>query len=133
MVYPMAAMVFLTFFVGAYVLKLRFASVKSGKVRARYFKLMEGQEVPDIIIQSTRNFNNMFEVPVLFYVACLAYMTLNLVSELSIIFAWSFVSFRVIHAYIHLTYNHVLHRLIAFWFGIMAVMALWVNIIIQTL
>lgn len=133
MIYPMAAMVFLTFFVGAYVLKVRFASVKSGQVRARYFKLMQGQEVPEKITQTTRGFNNMFEVPMLFYVACLAHMTLNLVSEFSIILAWSFVAFRVTHAYIHLTYNHVLHRLIAFWLGVMAIMALWINMVIQTL
>tara|TARA_B110000881_G_C18353816_1_gene402844 strand:- start:135 stop:536 length:402 start_codon:yes stop_codon:yes gene_type:complete len=130
MLYPMAFMVLLTFIVAGIAIKHRFASVKNGTVSARFYKLMEGENVPEIITKSTRCFNNMFEVPVLFYVVCTLYISLNIDSSLAIVLAWSFVILRYLHAFIHLSYNYVLHRMLAFWFGLLAILGLWINIIL---
>ena len=54
MLYPMACMVLLTFIVACIAIKHRFASVKSGTVSAKFYKLMEGEAVPEIITKSTR-------------------------------------------------------------------------------
>ena len=70
MIYPLFMMVLLTFIVGLIAMKCRIASLKSGDVSLKYFKLMEGQEVPEIITKTSRCFNNMFEVPLLFYAGC---------------------------------------------------------------
>jgi len=94
--------------------------------------LMQGQEVPDIITKSTRNFNNQFEIPVLFYVVCTLYISLNIESLLAIVLAWGFVVLRFIHAYIHLTYNHILHRMSVFWLAFLSVMAMWINLLVLT-
>ncbi|MGB1199074.1 MAG: MAPEG family protein [Thalassotalea sp.] len=131
MLYPMAAMVLLIVLVGAVTVKARFASVKRGEVRAKYFRLMGGQEVPEFITKSTRNFNNQFELPVLFYVACTLYISLGIDSDIAAVFAWVFVASRYVHSYVHLTYNHVLHRMLSFWVGFMCVIGLWVNLLIQ--
>lgn len=133
MLYPMLFMIILTFIVGLIAVKARFASVKSGAVDSKYFKLMQGNDVPEMVIKSTRSFNNMFEVPVLFYTACTLYVALGIHSTGGIILAWLFVVFRYIHAYIHLTYNHVLHRMWAFWAALICVLALWVNLVIQNM
>ncbi|MCF2950015.1 MAPEG family protein [Paraglaciecola aquimarina] len=130
MLYPMSFMVLLTFIVGFIAVRTRFASVKQGHVKARYFKLMQGQDIPENLLQSTRSFNNQFEVPVLFYVVCTLYISLNIESDFALVSAWLFVAFRAVHAYVHLTYNHVLHRMIVFWLGIMCVLALWVNLLL---
>jgi hypothetical protein len=123
-------MVLLTFIVGTITIRARFASVKRGDVKARYYKLMAGQNVPDKIIQTTRNFNNQFEVPLLFYVVGTLYIAMGIESTFALYCAWLFVVFRVIHAYIHLSYNYVLHRLLAFWIALCCVLALWVNLVI---
>ena len=47
MFYPMFLMVLLTSAVGLITMKNRIASVKSGAVSPKYFKLMNGQEVPE--------------------------------------------------------------------------------------
>ena len=62
MLYPMFAMVILTFIIGVITLKTRFASVKNGDVKAGYYRLMDGQDVPNYVTQTTRAFNNQFEV-----------------------------------------------------------------------
>lgn len=71
MFHPMIFMVLLTLIVGLITMKYRIANVKSGAVSLKYFKLMKGEEVPEIITKTTRCFNNMFEVPVLFYAGCI--------------------------------------------------------------
>ncbi|WP_019531577.1 MAPEG family protein [Dasania marina] len=130
MLYPMFAMVVLTFIIGFVALKTRFASVKNGEVKASYYRLMAGQEVPNTVTQSTRAFNNQFEVPVLFYVVCTLYISMGIENPYAIYTAWAFVVFRCIHAVIHLTYNHVLHRLSAYWLAILCVLALWLLLIV---
>ena len=126
----MALMVLLTLIVGAVAVKSRFASVKQGQVKPKYFKLMSGQQVPEIITKTTRNFNNQFEVPVLFYVVCTLYISLDVNSLFAVILAWLFVAFRYLHSYIHLTYNHLLHRTAVFWLAFFCVIALWVNLLV---
>jgi len=129
MFYPMFLMVLLTFIIGLITMKMRIANVKSGDVSPQYFKLMEGQEVPEIITKTTRSFNNQFEVPVLFYAGCIIYISLGVESLIGLALAWSFVLLRCIHAYIHLTYNHLIHRMLTFWFAFLSAVGLWLNLL----
>lgn len=130
MIYAMALMVLLTFIVGVITIRARFASVKSGAVKARFYQLMQGQEVPEFITKTGRNFNNQFEVPLLFYVVCCLYISLGLESSFAVIVAWLFVIFRIVHTYIHLTYNHIMHRLLTFIAGFLCILVLWANLVI---
>jgi len=131
MTYPMFMMVLLTFVVGGIAVSKRFASVKNGVVKASYYKLMQGQEAPESVIKSTRCFNNLFELPVLFYVVCTLYIALGIHSTVALFLAWLFVVFRYAQTYIHLSYNHILHRMCAFWGGFLVIMALWLNLLLR--
>lgn len=124
-------MVVLTFIVGCIAVKVRFSSVKRGDVNVKYYRLMDGAEVPDIITKTTRNFNNQFEIPVLFYIVSTLYVSFGIDSDFAAFFAWLFVGFRFVHSYIHLTYNHVLHRMLTFWFSFLCVIILWGNLVVQ--
>jgi hypothetical protein len=131
LLYPMAMMVLLTFIVGLVTARTRFASVRRGEVKLRYFKLMQGQEVPERVTVTSRSFNNMFEVPVLFYVACILFITLDVPGSSGPLLAWLFVGLRYVHAVIHLTYNGFLHRMLSFWASFVCALLLWVNLILQ--
>lgn len=133
LVYPMFAMVVLTVVVGVIALIARIQSVKAGSVKVRSFKLMDADDFPKAVVQTTRNFNNQFEIPVLLYVACVSYLALELQSPFAVFLAWTFVALRAAHTYIHITYNHLLHRMIVFWLAIFVVLALWINLIVQML
>jgi len=132
MLYPMAMMVLLTFIVGLVAAGPRFAGVRSGQLRLKYFKLMQGQEVPDRVTVTTRSFNNMFEVPILFYAACTLYISLGVGGLIGPVLAWSFVGLRTAHASIHLTYNGFLHRMLAFWLSFLCAVLLWINLVMQS-
>lgn len=131
MLHPMALMVLLTFLVGLVAARARFAGVRSGDVRIKYFKLMQGQEVPERVTVTTRCFNNMFEVPVLFYVACTLCISLGVGGLPGLVLAWLFVALRYLQALIHLTSNHFLHRMVAFWTAFLCVVLLWLNLVLQ--
>ena len=126
MLYPMAMMVLLILLVGITAIRTRVASVKSGAVSVKDFQLTKKEDLPDRVIQTTRCFNNLFEIPVIFYVACTLYISLQIESTTSITLAWLFVVFRYTHAYIMLSSNNVIHRMWAFWLAFMCVLGLWV-------
>lgn len=128
MVYAMFIISTLTIIVGLIAVKARIASVKKGQISASYFELMQGQNVPVNVTKTTRCFNNLFEIPVLFYIVCTLYIALGIESYVAIVIAWLFVIFRCAQAYIHITYNHVPHRMLAFGASVLCVFLLWVNL-----
>ncbi|MBL4830931.1 MAG: MAPEG family protein [Aliivibrio sp.] len=131
LLYPMFLMVLLTLVVGIITVKARIKSVKNGEISAKYFRLMDGQALPELVTKTTRNFNNQFEIPTLFYVVCTLYISFGLESLLAVVFAWLFVALRIAHSYIHITYNHVLHRMLTFFGAFFCVIALWVNLLVM--
>lgn len=130
LIYPMAALVFLTFSMMYFLLILRVKAVRSKKVSPRYFKLNKGDDIPDNMLAVSQNYSNLFELPALFYVACVVAIILNQSAEYFVVHAWFFVLFRYIHSYIHVTYNHILHRLAAFAISGFILLSMWIKIIL---
>ncbi len=131
MIYPMFAIVLLTFIIALVAIKNRVSHVKSGRVKIKYFRLMAGAEVPEIITRTTRCFNNMFEIPVLFYTGGVLYISLGIEGLLGLALAWMFVVCRYLQAFIHLSSNNVLHRMVFFWGAFISVMGLWVHLLLS--
>lgn len=129
MVYAMFALTLLTVAVGLIAVRVRTASVKSGEMDVGYFRLMQGDGVPELVTKTTRCFNNLFEVPVLFYVVCTLHVLLEVTNILGILVAWLFVLSRCALAYVHITYNNVKHRMLTFGMSVICVLLLWVNLL----
>ena len=130
MLYAMFAMVLLTFAVAFRLLFLRIKALKSSQVRISQFRLNTG-EMPADITQATRNYSNLFEVPVLFYVAGTIAIAMDVESPTMVSFAWGFVLARLVHSWIHLTYNNVAHRLWAFLAGNVCILVIWGLLLIK--
>ena len=130
MLIAMFMMVLLTFIVGIITVTVRIKNVKKGKMSRKYFRLMQGDDLPDLVTKTTRNFNNQFELPVLFYVVCTLFISLNIQSEFALYTAIVFVISRYLHAVIHISYNNVMHRMISFFIGFICILAMWVNLLI---
>jgi hypothetical protein len=69
---------------------------------------------------------NLLELPMLFYVVCVILFVSERASRLAVFVAWAYVFLRVVHSLIHLSYNHVLHRLAAFTLSNVALVSLWI-------
>lgn len=124
--YPVFALAAWTGLVLLLIPFVRIRAVRRREVRGSDFRLGESAAVPDAVRIPNRNFMNLLEVPVLFYVVCLLIYVAVLSSPGAIWLAWTYVGLRVVHSVVHLTYNHVIHRLVLFAVsnGVLAV--LWV-------
>ncbi|MFC5569423.1 MAPEG family protein [Lysobacter yangpyeongensis] len=71
------------------------------------------------------NFRNLFELPVLFYLALVVAHQAGLVSPVVVALAWIFVALRVAHSWIQCTYNKVMHRFYVYVTGGMVLWVLW--------
>ena len=129
MLYPMFMLVMLTYVIMLITVRVRLGSVRSGTVPVNYYALMSGHEVPEMVAKTSRQFSNLFEVPVLFYTAGLLYLVLGLTDSFPVNCAWAYVAARTVHSCIHLGYNNVLHRLIVFGVSNLCVLAMWISIV----
>ena len=85
---------------------------------------------PDYVRVVSNNIHNQFQVPVLFYVLCILFYSIDAVSAMVLYLAWAFVISRAIHAYIHMSSNFVPARFAMFTIGfiIMIVMVVFAAI-----
>lgn len=126
LIYPMAALVLLTIIVLYRMVRGRVAAVRSGDVDARYYKTHQGDNTePRQAAQNARHFTNLFENPVLFYIACVVAMVSGLGGTPMLVLAWLFVATRVVHAVIHLTSNRIPQRMAAYGFSWIVLAAMW--------
>ena len=71
------------------------------------------------------NFRNLFELPVLFYVALVVAALTGQVTLVTLALAWAFVGMRVLHSAIHCSYNRVWHRFYVYLAGGLVLWTLW--------
>lgn len=124
MLYAMFALVLLSLGVAFRMLFLRIKAIKTGQVRISQFRLNTG-EMPADIAQAAKNYSNLFEIPVLFYIAGTIAIAMDVESTAMVVFAWFFVVSRLIHSWVHLTYNNVIHRMWAFMAGNVCLVIIW--------
>lgn len=133
MIYPIFFVSMLTVFIGFIAVKVRIQSVRKGLVNTGYFKLMQGENLPESMIKTGRCYNNMFEIPCLFYAVCTLYIVLDVENLAGLWFAWAFVIFRFLQASVHLTTNKVKYRMYLYGGGVFCIVLLWVNLLIEHL
>jgi hypothetical protein len=72
------------------------------------------------------NFRNLFEVPVLFYVLCIALVLTGATTPGFVMAAWAYVALRALHSLIHVTYNRVVHRFLVYVASTLLLFGMWV-------
>jgi len=128
---PMVGMIFLTFGVMLWMLKLRYRAVLKDGLDPRYFRLYKDAELPDYLVKITQHFHNLLEVPPLFYTAIILLTALNITDTFYVLLAWAFLLSRIAHSYIHTTSNKVMWRKNAFIVSILILMILWIRVGIE--
>lgn len=71
------------------------------------------------------NFRNLFELPVLFYLALVVAAVSGLANDATLALAWLFVLLRIAHSVIHCSYNKVMHRFQVYVAGGVVLWVLW--------
>jgi hypothetical protein len=124
---PMLVLVALTFVAFVKMAGARGAAVKAGH-DPNYYRAHLGDPEPEGARAAVRHWDNLFELPTLFYAACITAFALQAVTGWTLIFAWGWVVARLIQSAVHMTYNNPSHRGMAFVLGVVLLLALWVNV-----
>jgi hypothetical protein len=121
---PLFVEVTLTFVLGFWFAGMRFSAVRAGQVRREEVALRE-PNWPPRVLQVGNAYHNQLELPLLFYVlTILAWITRH-ADLLFVLLAWVFVVLRVLHAYVHVTSNHLRQRATLFVSGAIVLAVMW--------
>ena len=129
LVYPMFAMVLLTFGALLMLLRARVQVVQSGSIDPKYFETYQGGSEPEASAKVARHFSNLLEAPTLFYAACLAAMLVGPPTALVVGLAWAYVAVRAVHTWIHTGSNTVPYRLGAYLASWLVLVLLWGSVV----
>lgn len=123
--FPALAMVALTIVVWFRMYTSRVAAMRRERIHPQAVATSAQMAARITDSRASDNFRNLFELPVLFYVALLVLASIDQVSPVTLLLAWLFVALRVLHSAIHCTYNRVVHRFYAYLAGGMVLWVLW--------
>jgi len=123
--YPMLAMVALTAIVAVTMYRRRVAEMRTRRVHPQKLALSAQMASALEDTRAADNFRNLFEAPVLFYVAMLTVYVTQITSPLYVGLAWIYVATRIAHSTIQCTYNRVMHRFLTFASGLLVLFAIF--------
>jgi hypothetical protein len=103
----------------------RVAAARRGEVRLKDVAL-DASKWPDHLRKRANNYQNQFELPVLFYALIAFLLATRLVDAVQVILAWMFLITRLVHTYIHIGRNVVIDRFYAFVASVITLLAMWV-------
>ena len=129
--YPLFAMFLLTCLVAATMLSRRIAYYKANRVHPQKTALSAQMAAAITDTRAADNFRNLFEVPVMFYVAVLMIYAAGLNSIVFMVLASGFVAARYAHSYIHCTRNVVMKRFYAFVTSCTLLICMWLLLAYQ--
>src|SRR5688572_17075511 len=122
---PAVAMAALTFVVWLRMYAIRIGQMKRERIHPQSVATSAQAAAKLTDSCAADNFRNLFELPVLFYLALLVAAQAGLASTTVLALAWLFVALRVLHSWIQCTYNKVMHRFKIYVAGGMVLWTLW--------
>ena len=128
---PISIMVFLNLFLIFRLIYMATIYTLSKDVRLSQFRIYEG-EFPDRLLSARQQYQNMFEIPILFYLLCLLNIFFNNYTQFDIILAWGFVIFRVVHFFIRIKNQkniNIIPRTLIFIISLILLTIGWINFI----
>ena len=122
---PAMAMVALTIAVWLRMYAARIGEMKRERVHPQSVATSAQMAARLTDTRAADNFRNLFELPVLFYMALVVAALTSQVNVATLSLAWAFVALRIAHSIIHCGYNKVMHRFHAYLAGGLVLWALW--------
>lgn len=127
---PIGVMLVITLVVWlAMVIVRNYAAIR-GLGSAAYFIDLRTNPPAEWVERPARTFNNLMQVPTLFYVACILMMITQRVDAAALALAWIFVVTRACHAAIYMVWNHVPSRFATWIASVIALIVLWTRFLL---
>jgi hypothetical protein len=131
--YPVFAMFYLVAFVLVRMARMRFGAVQRREMDPRFYRTYDEGQEPAHMRVVTRHFINLFEMPVLFYVAVILTYVTDQVTYWMVGCAWAYVAVRYLHSWVHLGSNDVLTRFRIYGASALVLAVMWTTLLVQLL
>jgi hypothetical protein len=129
---PVFVLVGLTFFLLLWMATARTRALRGREIRTKDIAL--GQpNWPERVTQIGNSFRNQLEVPVLFYVLIALALPLRRADLFIVLMSWVFVATRFAHAGIFVTSNNGQQRGLAWFAGVLVLLAMWIYFALKLL
>ena len=131
---PMAIMALVIIFLTLRLMFLAGKFIYAKDISIDQFQLYDG-EFPDKLKSARYQFQNMFEIPLLFFPLCILHMILNNSTTLDHIFVWGFVIFRILHMFFRLQNQRGLNirpRTFFFLISLLLLGAGWIKLLLNS-
>lgn len=131
--YPVVALVALTFVVWCRLYVVRIGQMRRERIHPQAVATSVQAAARLTDSRAADNFRNLFELPVLFYMAAVVAQVGGWVTPALLALAWLFVALRIVHSAIQCTYNKVMHRFLVYAAGAIVLWILWACLALRLL
>ncbi|EGM78150.1 hypothetical protein Rhein_1570 [Rheinheimera sp. A13L] len=108
--------------------KRRFKAAKNRELPYKAFRVMDLTGANEKVITASRNFDNQFQLPVLYLFAVVFALQFGAADISLVVLGWLFAISRLVHAYVHVGANHVRLRFAVYVFGALMLLLFWLKL-----
>ncbi|WP_240222187.1 MAPEG family protein [Rheinheimera hassiensis] len=130
---PVFVQILLTSVVMVLMGKRRIRAAKNKEITVAAFKTMNLTGANEQVIATSRNFDNQFQMPMLYLFSVLFTLQLGFADLGYAVLGAAFVLLRVLHTVVHIGSNNVRLRFNIFLLGCLALWLLWLRLAWQVL
>ena len=102
----------------------RVKAVRTGQVKRSDIDLNRNA-YPEAVRNFSNNYQNQFELPMLFYAVLALVLATQFVDWVLIALAWAFVASRLVHSFVQTGRNVIPTRFKVFLFGMICIVLMW--------
>jgi hypothetical protein len=130
MLLPVFAQVLLTSVVMILMGRRRISAAKSKEISMSAFRTMDLTGANEQVIATSRNFDNQFQMPMLYLFSVLFCLQFGLADVTFLVMSTVFVALRYWHTLVHIGSNNVRLRFRVFLLGCLVLWLIWVRLLV---
>lgn len=131
MLLPVFAQVLLTSIVMILMGRRRINAAKTKEINMSAFRTMDLSGASEQVIATSRNFDNQFQMPMLYIFSVLFCLQFGLADLTFLVMSVVFVALRYWHTIIHIGSNNVRLRFRVFLLGCLVLWLIWVRLLVM--
>jgi hypothetical protein len=129
---PVFALVALTALIWLLMVVVRNTAIIRGLSSPEYYLAYNTKAPAEWIERPARTFNNLMQVPAMFYVVCALMIVTHSMDRSQLVYAWMYVGLRLVHACIYIRWNYLPYRFATWVASCVTLGVIWARFALQT-
>lgn len=130
---PVFVQILLTSVVMILMGRRRIRAAKNKEISITAFQTMDLQGANEQVIATSRNFDNQFQMPMLYLFSVVFTLQLGLADLTFLLLGAAFVALRIWHSWIHIGRNILRQRFRVFLLGCVVLWVIWIRLLVLAL